>query len=275
MQLAGNSQAPLAPLLLDEWSLRRSERIFLSDTSPLPSPNLQPAKDSAAKAPAPRDSRCSSTGPGRPAGGGGRGRPPGTGYKQRQRANSLNAEKLRQRSHSEGGGGGGVKVHAEDAGKASASASGLAEVGAAVKEEKKDKDHAKVQKARSLQELTQRVKRKYNKNLCKKPGGQEEKRVSCCQESHHCVSSPVATPCQLIHECVSPASLSGAFRDQACYPQSLVPLRESPVGITCLPSLLRPVTSDILMGISLWTVTTTSLIHMIMALRSALVLYGH
>ena len=198
VQLAGNGQAPLAPLLLDEWSLRRSERIFLSDTSPLPSPNLQPAKDSAARAPAPRDSRCNSTGPGRPAGGGGRGRPPGTGYKQRQRANSLNAEKLRQRSHSEGagtavaaaGGGGGVKVQVEDAGEAATSASGCrsGEAGAPVSEEKKDKDHAKVQKARSLQELTQRVKRKYNKNLCKKPGPQEEKRVSLLWKGPHVLS---------------------------------------------------------------------------------------
>lgn len=36
-QLEG--KAPLKPLYLDEWNLRRSERIFLSDPSPQTSPN--------------------------------------------------------------------------------------------------------------------------------------------------------------------------------------------------------------------------------------------
>ncbi|XP_070188288.1 trinucleotide repeat-containing gene 18 protein-like isoform X2 [Littorina saxatilis] len=195
---------PLAPLLLDEWSLRRSERIFLSDTSPLPSPNLQPARDSVNTSaptgpkapPAQRDSRSNSTGAGRPPGSGGRGRPPGTGYKQRQRANSLNAEKARQQlclneQGSGGGGGGGIQDGAATGAVSAASTttaasgSGVVKVKVKVKtkeeRERRDRDHAKVQKARSLQELTQRVKRKYNKSLCKKPSTaaskeQEEKR---------------------------------------------------------------------------------------------------
>ena len=202
VQLAASQASSLAPLLLDEWSLRRSERIFLSDTSPLPSPNLQPVRDSvAAKAPGPRDSRSSSaSGPGRPAGAGGRGRPPGTGYKQRQRAQSLLAEKQALASGGDSGTGE-VKDKVRDTGPTSASAKGKGKG----KEDQRDRDHAKVQKARSLQELTQRVKRKYNKKLSKKSssstangnsgssgggggsgcggGSLEEKRVSCMDEA--------------------------------------------------------------------------------------------
>ncbi|KAL8599647.1 hypothetical protein ACOMHN_053824 [Nucella lapillus] len=181
-KLAASQGSSLSPLLLDEWNLRRSERIFLSDTSPQPSPNLQsPAKDSSAggKAPGPKDSRSSSSGSGRPAGAGGRGRPPGTGYKQLQRANSLKAEMLRQQSSSPGG----TRVREREPG--SGSPPGLKRKGTSRQEDGRrgDRDRAKVQKARSLQELSQRVKKKYsNRKLVKKnataatAGAQEDRK---------------------------------------------------------------------------------------------------
>ncbi|XP_025091338.1 serine-rich adhesin for platelets-like isoform X3 [Pomacea canaliculata] len=185
-------QHSLAPLLLDEWSLRRSERIFLSDTSPLPSPNLQPpARDavSAGKLPAARDNRSSSVSS--RTGGTARGRPPANN--KARRTSSGGSDQARARPPSEGSGKDKEEAQDKDQDKekevgtvakvtTAAAGGGGGSGGAAatttvspvvtrekVKDEKRDRDLAKVQKARSLHELTQRVKRKYSKSLCKKP----------------------------------------------------------------------------------------------------------
>ena len=97
-------ESPMKPLFLDEeWLLRRSERIFLSDPSPQASPNYssQPAKASVSKTP--------------------------------------------------------------------------------TKSEPKSKsDQAKLQKARNMKELTQKVKRKYKKSMEKRTSrkAREKKEVS-------------------------------------------------------------------------------------------------
>lgn len=83
-------ESPMKPLFLDEeWLLRRSERIFLSDPSPQPSPN----------------------------------------YSQSAKTVSKSQNKAEPKSKS---------------------------------------DQAKLQKARNMKELTQKVKRKYKKNLEKR-----------------------------------------------------------------------------------------------------------
>lgn len=177
MQLVGSpaGQASLlAPLLLDEWSIRRSERIFLSDTSPLPSPNLQ-LKEGCVKAPAARDSRSSSSGT-KP---GARVSRPSGSESRDQRASSASSEKTRQLS--------GERKTTKDKDDAPAdnvkdttTPSEIIKVKLKVKDEKRDRDKAKVQKARSLQELTQRVKRKYSRNLCKKAAAEDKVRDALC-----------------------------------------------------------------------------------------------
>jgi len=100
----------MKPLHLD-WLLRRSERIFLSEPSPQPSPNNTNAKDAPQKSPGAQSSKKS----------------PST-------STSVSTTKSKS-------------------------------------------EKAKLQKAKNIQELTQRVKRKYSKQALQSKTNKEYKQV--------------------------------------------------------------------------------------------------